>query len=81
MIPRSAFALRDARRTGNREEGALREEFHCECAWPDCDATFPARADVHRRRPELFIVVPDHLAEETVVAAADRFFVVEQHVR
>jgi hypothetical protein len=36
---------------------------------------------VYRRRPEQFIVVPDHLAGETVVAAADKFFVVEGRVR
>jgi hypothetical protein len=81
MIPRSAFALRDARRTGNREDGALREQLRCECARPDCHATYPAVAEVHRRDPARFIVVPDHLAEETVVSAADRFFVVEQQTR
>ena len=80
-VPRSAFALRDARRTGNREDGALLEQLRCECARPDCHATFPARAEVHRRDPERFIIAPDHLAGETVCAAADRFFVVDQQVR
>lgn len=42
---------------------------------------FPAAARAHRRRVEQFIVVPDHVAGETVIAAADRFFVVEQEVR
>jgi hypothetical protein len=81
MVPRSAFALRDARRTGNREDDALREQLRCECARPDCHATFPAPAEAQRRDPERFIIAPDHLAGETVVAAADRFFVVDLQVR
>lgn len=80
-IPRSAFVRRDARRSENRAGVALLAELHCECGRPDCRATIPAGAGVHRRRPEQFIVVPDHLAGETVVAAADRFFVVQQGVR
>jgi len=81
MVPRSAFALRDARRTGNRDAGAFREQLRCECARPDCHATLPALAEVHRRDPGRFIIAPDHVAGETVVAAADRFFVVDQHTR
>lgn len=80
-VPRSAFALRDARRAGNREAGAFRDRLRCECAQPDCYATFPALADVHRRDPERFIIVPDHFAGETVIAAADRFFVVDQRAQ
>jgi hypothetical protein len=78
MVPRSAFALRDARRTGNRDAGAFSEQLRCECARPDCHATFPALAEVHRRDPGRFIIAPDHLAGEIVVAAADRFFVVDE---
>jgi len=81
MVPRSAFALRDARRTGNRDAGAFREQLRCECARPDCHATLPALAEVHRRDPGRFIIAPDHFAGETVVAAADRFFVVDQPTR
>jgi hypothetical protein len=81
MVPRSAFALRNARRTRNREAGAFREQLRCECARPDCHATFPALAEAHRRDPGRFIIAPDHFAGETVVAAADRFFVVDQHTR
>jgi len=81
LIPRGAFALRNARRAANREGRAFLDELRCECARPDCCATFPAGAEAHRRRPERFIVVPDHAAGEMVVAAADRFFVVEQRVR
>jgi len=36
---------------------------------------------VHRRDPGRFIIAPDHFAGETVVAAADRFFVVDQPTR
>ena len=80
-IPRSTFARRDARRAANREAIASAAELRCECGRPDCRDTFPAAAGVHRRRVEQFIVVPDHFAGETVVAAADRFFVVEQEAR
>lgn len=80
MVPR-AFALRDARRTRNREAGAFREQLRCECARPDCHATFPALAEAHRRDPGRFIIAPEHFAGETVVAAADRFFVVDQSRR
>jgi hypothetical protein len=78
VVPRSAFALRDARRAGNREDGALRGQLRCECARPECHATFPALAEVHRRDPKRYIIAPDHLAGETVIAAADQFFVVDQ---
>lgn len=80
-IPRGAFALRDARREANRDGRVFVEELRCECARPDCRATFPAAAEAHRRRPDRFIVAPEHLADEAVVAAADRFFVVEQQTR
>jgi len=81
LIPRGAFALRNTRREANREGRAFLDELRCECARPDCRATFPAAAETHRRRSDRFIVVPDHLAGEAVVAAADRFFVVEQQAR
>jgi len=80
-VPRSAFALRDARRTSNRDDGAFREQLRCECARPDCLATFPALAEAHRRDPGRFIIAPGHFAGETVIAAADRFFVVDYHAR
>ena len=76
-VPRSAFGQRAARRAANREGRAFLDELRCECARPDCHASFPARADVYRRRPEQFIVVPGHFAGESVIAAADHFFVVE----
>jgi len=81
LIPRGAFTLRDTRRQANREGRVSSAELRCECARPDCRATLPAAAEGHRRRPERFIVVPAHLAGEAVVAAADRFFVVEQQAR
>lgn len=79
-IPPSAFARRDARRVANRE-AITAAELRCECGRPDCRATFPAAAGAHRRRVDQFIVVPDHFAGETVVAAADTFFVVEQEAQ
>jgi hypothetical protein len=81
LIPRGAFALRDARREANQADGAFLAELRCECARPDCRAAVPAAAEAHRRRADRFIVVPDHFAGEAVVAAADRFFVVEQRAR
>jgi hypothetical protein len=81
MVPRTAFAVRNARRAENLGDGAFLDDLKCECARPYCEATFPAGAEAHRRYPERFIITPDHLAGETVVAAADRFFVVEQQVR
>jgi len=75
--PRSTFAVRNARRAGNLGDGAFLDDLRCECARPDCEASFPAGAETHRRHPERFIITPDHLAGETVIAAADRFFVVE----
>ena len=81
LIPLGAFALRDARRETNRQGRVFVDELQCECARPGCRATLPAAAEVHRRRPDRFIIVPNHLAGEAVVAAADRFFVVEQLAR
>ncbi len=81
QIPLGAFALRDTRREANRKGRVFVDELRCECARPGCRATFPAAAEAHRRRPDRFIVVPNHLAGEAVVAAADRFFVVEQQAR
>jgi len=80
-IPHSALARRDARRVTNREAIVSVADLRCECGRPDCRATFPAAAGAHRRRPEQFIIVPGHLAGEIVIAAADRFFVVEHEVR
>ena len=77
LIRHAATTLRNARRSRNRERAGLPDELRCECAQPSCRATFPSAAQVHRRRPERYIVVPDHLAGETVLGAADRFFVVE----
>jgi hypothetical protein len=74
---RTASSLREARRARNRTRGDINGELRCECARPECRATIPVVAETYRRSPERFIVVPDHFPGETVVAAADRFFVVE----
>jgi hypothetical protein len=65
------------RRDRNRKADGFLHELRCECARPGCRSTFPAAAVAHRKQPECFIVAPHHLAEETVVAAADRYFIVE----
>jgi len=77
VILYAALTLRNARRARNRERAELLDELRCECAQPNCRATFPAAAQMHRRQPECYIVVPTHLGGETVLGAADRFFVVE----
>ena len=74
---RAASTLRAARRLRNHQSRGFLEELRCECARPECRATFPAGAQTHRQRPERFIVAPDHAAGDLVVRAADRFFVVE----
>ncbi len=81
LIRHAATTLRNARRARNGERGGLPDELRCECAQPSCRATFPVAAQTHRRRPERYIVVPSHLAGETVVGAADRFFIVEPPAR
>lgn len=78
----AAATRREARRDRNREGldaflRELRRDLRCECGRPECHATIPAQAEAYRGRPGRFIVVPRHLAGERVVAAADRFFVVE----
>ncbi|HKI93247.1 MAG TPA: hypothetical protein VJ986_13175 [Gaiellaceae bacterium] len=76
-VSRATSNLRDARRARNHKSRGFLAELRCECARPECRATFPVVAQAHRQRPEQFVVVPDHAAGETVVRAADRFFVVE----
>jgi len=72
----AAITLREARRARNRERGDRTGSLRCECGRPDCKATVPAAADAHRGRRERFIVVPTHRGVDTVVGAADRFFLV-----
>ena len=78
---RAPQRLQQRDRVRLRARATLVTELQCECGRPDCRATIPVEAGAYRRRPEQFIVVPAHLAGETVVAAADRFFVVEGRVR
>lgn len=77
VILRAASALRQARRARNHGRSWPSDDLRCECARPECRATVPADAEASRGMPGRFIVVPDHGAGETVVSAADRFFVVE----
>jgi hypothetical protein len=77
--PRSPTAisqdLREARRTANR--GQVGGDLRCECGRPACQLVVPAAAEVHRGTRGGFLVVPGHQFQEVVVAAADRYFVVE----
>jgi len=72
---RYGAVLREARRTSNRRQalGNLR----CECGEASCRSPIPAAAEEHRGQRDGFIVVPGHHGQDVVVAAADRFFVVE----
>ena len=72
----AAATLQEARRARNRRLAGV-ENLRCEYPGPTCRATLPAAAEAHRRGSEHFIVVPEHAAGETVIAVADRFFVVE----
>jgi hypothetical protein len=75
---RSASEIRESRRAGNRAREGFVDHLRCECARPGCRGGFPAVAEQYRGAGERFIVMPDHRTDgETVVAAADRFFVVE----
>ncbi len=72
---RGTAGLRQARRTANRKQ--VRGDLHCECGQSGCRAAIPAQALEHRRARGGFVVVPGHQGEDVVVAAADRFFVIE----
>jgi hypothetical protein len=67
--------LPQARRAANRElaPGDLR----CECGRSGCRAAVPAYALDDRRARRGFVVFPGHQGQEVVLAAADRFFIVE----
>ena len=72
---RNGPALREARRTANRKQTA--GDLRCECGELGCRAAVPASAEGHRGDRDGFVVVPGHAGHDLVVAAADRFFVVE----
>ena len=75
--PRSGPALREARRRANHRQGVPPGDLRCECDVFGCRAPIPALAEGYRGVATRFIVVPGHAGYDTVVAAADRFFVVE----
>ena len=80
MRPRgSGLALREGRREANRDEVWRESDLRCECAREGCQARLPFSAERHRGRSvgERFLVAPSHFGTDTVVAAADSFFVVE----
>jgi hypothetical protein len=67
--------LREARRRSNRKQSV--GDLRCECGEASCRSPIPATAAAHRGLRDGFIVVPGHHGQDVVVAAADRFFVVE----
>lgn len=72
---RNPTSLRQARRTANRKQ--VTGDLRCECGESGCRAAIPASAGGHRGARDGFVVVPGHHDGDIVVAAADRFFVVE----
>lgn len=54
-------------------------DLRCECGQLRCQATLPSSAEHHRGLGSV-LVFPGHQGENHVLAAADRFFVVE-HTR
>ena len=73
--PRARPGLREARREANRRQAV--GDLRCECGQLSCHLPIPAIADVHRAARDGFLVVPGHQGKDVVVAAADRFFLVE----
>jgi hypothetical protein len=74
----SGPALRERRRGANGELGRG-GTLLCECAGTGCRARLPAVAAGYRGRGNAsrFLVTPSHIGLDTVVAAADLYFVVE----
>ena len=72
-------ALRERRRLANGEKLERMNELLCECAQRGCEARLPPSAARHRGNGvgERFLVTPSHMGVDMVVAAADRFFVIE----
>lgn len=74
-MTRAGPALREARRRTNRKQAV--GDLRCECGQASCRSPIPAAADVHRGTRDGFLVIPGHHGQDVVVAAADRFFIVE----
>lgn len=74
-----ASSIGEALRAENRDRAASAARGRCECGRPDCRDTFPSVAEAYRGMGERFIVVPDHVGTSAVIAAADRFFIVDRN--
>ena len=72
---RGTAGLRQARRAANRKQA--RGDLRCECSQSGCRAAIPAQALEHRGARGGFVVFPGHQGQDVVVAAADRFFIIE----
>ena len=75
QLSRAGPDLREARRTANRKQTV--GDLRCECGQLGCRSAIPAGAEAYRGTHGGFVVVPGHIGNDVVVAAADRFFVVQ----
>ena len=81
--PRAAAVRRSSRASEQEQRPALprvpvgSSTEPCECGRTGCRDLLPAGAGQHRGLAANLVVVSHHLGDRKVVAAADRFFVVE----
>lgn len=72
---RTQPGLREARRRTNRAQDI--GDLRCECGQIGCRAAVPVAAEAFRGARDGFVVIPDHAGQDRVLAACDRFFLVE----
>jgi hypothetical protein len=78
----SGPALRERRRGANGEVLGRGRALLCECAAIGCRARLPSSAARHRGMGtgDRFLVTPSHVGIDTVVRAADLYFIVESNL-
>src|SRR5689334_16757295 len=67
QVRSSPVALREARRTWNRDRIGVAADLRCECTRPNCRDLVPAVAEKHRSAAGHFLVAPAHLDGGLVV--------------
>jgi len=72
---RTQPGLREGRRTANRRQQI--GELRCECGQIACRGSVPISAEKYRGERDAFLVIPDHVGQDRVLAADDHFFLVE----
>ena len=72
---RTRPGLREGRRTANRNQDI--GDLRCECGQIACRAAVPIGAEKYRGGRDAFLVIPDHVGQDRVLAADDHFFLVE----